>query len=312
MKISPLSILFDKGFSSDKKIYFISGNEITLMQKVKSVIIEKYNKNEKALVKKINSIDDFVDEVGLFENKRLCLVENSKAINIEKLDKIKNSNTDFIFVQENSQKIKRLKSIILKDKDSYLIDCYDLDKDSKIKILNHFINVNKLEIDKNIYWALVEKLDNKYGFLENDLLKILGIKSKDMTINNIKKVLTVDDSDKDRLFFYLFRKNREIVELYRDKIVTTSDVNELYYYCRFYCQLIIECKNLEEYDKKIPVYLFKEKNFLLNIYKKYNSKKKKLLLNLLSSTERILRKDSNLSIIFGLRFLLNIKKITIS
>tara|TARA_B100000575_G_scaffold181732_1_gene145922 strand:+ start:4694 stop:5632 length:939 start_codon:yes stop_codon:yes gene_type:complete len=312
MKISPLNILFDKGFSSDKKIYFISGNEITLMQKIKSVIIEEYNKNEKVSVKKINSIDDFVDEFGLFEDKRLCLVENSKTINIEKLNKIKNSSTDFIFVQENSQKIKKLKSIILKDKDSYLIDCYDLDRDSKIKILNHFINLNKLEIDKNIYWALVEKLDNKYGFLENDLLKILDLKSKDMNINNIKKILTVDDTGKDVLFFYLFRKNREIVELYRDKIITPSDVNELYYYCRFYCQLIIECKNLEEYNKKIPVYLFKEKNFLLNIYKKYNSKKKKLLLNLLSSTEKILRKDSSLSIIFGLRFLLNIKKITIS
>ncbi len=312
MKISPLNILFDKGFSSDKKIYFISGNEITLMQKIKSVIIEEYNKNKKVSVKKINSIDDFVDELGLFEDKRLCLVENSKTINIEKLNKIKNLNTDFIFVQENSQKIKKLKSILLNDKDSYLIDCYDLDKDSKIKILNHFINLNKLEIDKNIYWALVEKLDNKYGFLENDLLKILDIKPKDMNINNIKKILTVNDSGKDGLFFYLFRKNREIVELYRDKIITPSDVNELYYYCRFYCQLIIECKNLDEYNKKIPVYLFKEKNFLLNIYKKYNSKKKKLLLNLLSSTEKILRKDSSLSIIFGLRFLLNIKKITIS
>ena len=312
MKISPLNILFNIGFSSDKKIYFISGNEITLMQKIKSVIIEEYNKNEKVSVKKINSIDDFVDEFGLFEDKRLCLVENSKTINIEKLNKIKNSSTDFIFVQENSQKIKKLKSIILKDKDSYLIDCYDLDRDSKIKILNHFINLNKLEIDKNIYWALVEKLDNKYGFLENDLLKILDLKSKDMNINNIKKILTVDDTGKDMLFFYLFRKNREIVELYRDKIITPSDVNELYYYCRFYCQLIIECKNLEEYNKKIPVYLFKEKNFLLNIYKKYNSKKKKLLLNLLSSTEKLLRKDSSLSIIFGLRFLLNIKKITIS
>ena len=37
-----------------------------------------------------------------------------------------------------------------------------------------------------------------------------------------------------------------------------------------------------------------------------------MLLKLLSSTEKVLRKDSNLSLVFGLRFLLNIKKITIS
>ena len=44
----------------------------------------------------------------------------------------------FIFVEENSQKIKKLKNIFNKDKDSYLIDCYELDKNSKIKILNEF------------------------------------------------------------------------------------------------------------------------------------------------------------------------------
>ena len=60
------------------------------------------------------------------------------------------------------------------------------------------------------------------------------------------------------------------------------------------------------------MYLFKEKNYLIDIYRKYNSKKKKMLLKLLSSTESVLRKESGLSLVFGLRFLLNIKKITIS
>ena len=69
---------------------------------------------------------------------------------------------------------------------------------------------------------------------------------------------------------------------------------------------------LNEYKKKIPLYLFKEKNYLIDIYRKYNLKKKKMLLKLLSSTESILRKESSLSLVVGLRFLLNIKKITIS
>ena len=113
-------------------------------------------------------------------------------------------------------------------------------------------------------------------------------------------------------FFNLFQKNKEIVELYRDKIINNSDVNELYYYSKFFCQLIIDCNSEDEYRKKIPVYLFKEKNYLIDIYRKYNSKKKKMLLKLLSSTESILRKESVLSLVVGLRFLLNIKKITIS
>ena len=59
------------------------------------------------------------------------------------------------------------------------------------------------------------------------------------------------------------------------KLLTNSDVNEFYYYCKFFCQLIIDCKNEDEYKKKIPIYLFKEKNFLIDIYRKYNFKKKK-------------------------------------
>ena len=108
------------------------------------------------------------------------------------------------------------------------------------------------------------------------------------------------------------KKNKEIVNLYRSKIVNNTDVNEFYFYIKFFCQLIIESKNEDEYQKKIPIYLFKEKHRLLDIFRKYNSRKKKLLIHLLSSTEKVLRKNNNLSLVFGLRFLLNIKKITIS
>ena len=44
MKIDPISILLNENFRIDKKAYFISGNEKTLMQKIKAKIIEKYQK----------------------------------------------------------------------------------------------------------------------------------------------------------------------------------------------------------------------------------------------------------------------------
>ena len=39
MKISPLAILLNDKFRLDKKFYFISGNEKTLMEKMRSKII---------------------------------------------------------------------------------------------------------------------------------------------------------------------------------------------------------------------------------------------------------------------------------
>ena len=52
MKIDPLNILLNENFKIDKKFYFISGNEKTLMEKIKSIIIEKYKKNENVQIKK--------------------------------------------------------------------------------------------------------------------------------------------------------------------------------------------------------------------------------------------------------------------
>jgi len=312
MKIEPISVLLNENFKIDKKIYFISGNEKTLMQKIKATIVGKYQKNTNARIDNIDTIKDFVEEVGLFEDHKIILVNGSKGIDEKNLENIKNSHGVFIFIDENSQKIKKIKSLFNRDKDSYLIDCYELDRETKIKFLKKFLTDNELNISQDVYWLLIDKLDSKYGFFENSLNQIVALDEKDLTLNNVKKLLTISDSGKEKIFFNLFKKNKEIVDLYRNKILTSADVNEFYFYIKFFCQLIIESKSEEEYQKKIPVYLFKEKHKLVEIFRKYNSKKKKLLINLLSMTEKVLRQDSNLSMVFGLRFLLNIKKITIS
>ena len=312
MKIDSLNILLNKTSALNKKFYFISGNEKTLMEKIKTIIVEGFKEKENFQIRNIDTISDFVDEVGLFGDKSIYIVSGNKGIDMEALDNLRSMESNFIFLQENSQKIKKIKNLFSVDEDSYLIDCYELDKDSKIKILNEFLRQHKLEISQDVYWFLIDKLDNKYIFFEKNLIKILELDKQDIILDKIKKILTVDESGKEKIFFNLFKKNKQIVELYRDKIINSSDVNELYYYSKFFCQLIIDCNSEDEYRKKIPVYLFKEKNYLIDIYRKYNSKKKKMLLKLLSSTESILRKESGLSMVVGLRFLLNIKKITIS
>ena len=312
MKIDPVSILLNENFRIDKKIYFISGNEKTLMQKIKATIVGRYQKNRNVRITNIDTVKDFVEEASLFEDHKIFLVNGCKGIDEKSLENIKGSNDIFIFVDENSQKIKKIKSLFNRDKDSYLIDCYELDRETKIKFLKKFLTDNSLNISQDVYWLLIDKLDSKYSFFENSLNQIVALDEKDLTLNNVKKLLTISDSGKEKIFFNLLKKNKEIVDLYRNKILTNTDVNEFYFYIKFFCQLIIESKSEEEYQKKIPVYLFKEKHKLIDIFRKYNSKKKKLLIKLLSMTEKVLREDSNLSLVFGLRFLLNIKKITIS
>ena len=312
MKLDPLNIILNKDINTSNKLYFISGNEKTLIESIKSKIIESNQNQHGVLVKHIDIIGNFVSEAGLFEDRKIFLVENCKGLDEKTLNKIRDEKDTFIIVQENSQKIKKIKKLILKDKDFYLVECYELDKNSKTKILNETLKYSNININKDLYWYLIEKLDNRYAFFRDSLNKIIQLKQTDISFSNIKKLLSSSDAGKEKIFFNLFKQNKEIIEDYREKIITTSDVNELYYYCRFYCQLIIDSGNEEEYKRKIPIYLFREKSFLIEFYRKYTSKKKKSLLNLLSSTEKILRKENDLSLIFGLRFLLSIKKITTS
>ena len=312
MKLDPLNLLLNKDFKLNKNLYFIGGNEITLMEKICSTIIEGYKASEDISINRIDTIDNFNVSRGLFENKKIFVGKNCKGLNEDNLNNIRNTDAVFIFLQENSPKTKNIKNLTSKDKEFYLIDCYEIDKNSKIKILNEFLKFSETKISEDLYWFLVEKLNDKYIFLENSLNKVLELKQTDLTINNIKKILTLDDAGKEKVFFNLLKTNKKIVEIYKEKILNSSDVNDLYYSCRFFCNLIVESGNEAEYSRKIPIYLYKEKSFLIDVYRRYNSRKKKMLLRLLSSTENLLRKNVDLSVIYGLRFLLNIKKITIS
>tara|TARA_B100001057_G_scaffold441186_1_gene475619 strand:- start:1155 stop:2093 length:939 start_codon:yes stop_codon:yes gene_type:complete len=312
MKLDPISLILNKELKLNNSIFFIGGNEITLMEKVSKTIVERFNTGARVRITHVDTIEDFVDIGGLFDDKKIFIGKNCKGINEKNLDKIKATGEIFIFIQENSSKTKVIKNIFSKDKETYMIDCYELDKKSKITILNEFLKTNKAKIAEDLFWVLVEKLDSKYIFFENTINKLLELRGSNLSYDNIKKILTIDDSGKQKIFLSLLKKNKTIVELYKEKILSTSDVNDLYYYCRFFCNLIIDSRDENDYNKKIPVYLFKEKSFLIDIYRKYNNKKKRMLLDLLFTSEKLMRKNSDLSLIFGLRFFLNIKKITVS
>ena len=55
MKIDPLSVLLNNTFKVDKRYYFISGNETTLMEKIKSEIIDKLKQGDNFQIKNITA-----------------------------------------------------------------------------------------------------------------------------------------------------------------------------------------------------------------------------------------------------------------
>ena len=72
---------------------------------------------------------------------------------------------------------------------------------------------------------------------------------------------------------------------------------------------MFESKNKAELEKKIPVYLFKEKQGLLSLFETLNANKKNLLSSLVLKTEKLVRKNPALFKPLFFRFVLNYKKI---
>ena len=93
------------------------------------------------------------------------------------------------FFQENSSKTKSIKTIFNKNENACLIDCYELNKEAKSKILNNFIKDNNIVVSREIYWELLEKLDNRYGLLEKTLNNFINLQKNDIKIENINKIL---------------------------------------------------------------------------------------------------------------------------
>ena len=74
MRLDPISILLNKDFDLKKKFYFVSGNEVSLIEKITSIIVKKYKENENASVTNIDSTVNFLEEGGLFESKKIYLI----------------------------------------------------------------------------------------------------------------------------------------------------------------------------------------------------------------------------------------------
>ena len=102
MKINAINILINQASVLNKKFYFISGNEKTLMEKIKMIIVDGFKKKENVQIKNIDTISDYVDEIELFGGKNIYIVNGNRGIDKESLNNLKLSESNFIFFQENS------------------------------------------------------------------------------------------------------------------------------------------------------------------------------------------------------------------
>ena len=310
MKINPEEILLNPSYKVDNFPYFISGNEETLIKQIEEILINKFKKNGFIEKERIEKIENYNNSGNLFHNSKLIILTNIAGMNKLKIENIINNGDMLIISSANTTKDKSIKKIFSTEKNYKLILCYKLDQELKIKILNYHLAQNNIVISKDIFWYLLESLDDRSIFFHNELNKICLKKNISYSFRDIKKIINKKtDPENEKLFFNILSKNSEIIDSYKSSINTISDFYLFFHNFKFYFNLIINNQTEQEVVENFPKYLFKRKKAFIIIYKKINSEKKNKLSNLFFKTESLVRKNNNQFESIGLRFLLNFKKI---
>ena len=309
MKIKPEVFL-----SSKKNIVFnkilVTGSDESFIYFVKNFIIEDFKKRG-FFVDISNNYNN--GSIGnLFsENKTLFVLSDfptNKEIITQELD-----NKSILVASPNGKKINSIKSKLSKDKESLIIECYLLNRNSKESALKSYIEVNNLALSNDVFWYVVDNFDNNYVIFIKQLQMLSFFNNKINLISDIEKITYVKNKiEINKIFFNIFKENQILTNAFNKSINSISDFYIFFNSTKSYLEIIKNSDNKESALYNFPKYLFAEKEIFLTIYKKTNKDKLIKIYKSLSKAELLIRKNSELYLVIGLRFFLNLKKIITS
>ena len=309
MKIKPEVFL-----NSKKNIFFnkilISGSDESFIAYVKSFIIEDFKKRN-FFIDISNSFND-ASMGNLFSEKKTLFVLSDFPTNRE-ITFFDSDSQSILVAAPNGKKTNTIKSALVKNKEGLVIECYPLNRSSKENTLKNYIEINKLTLSSDVFWYVIENLDNNYVTFIKQLQMLSLFNKKIDLISDIEKITFVDNKiEINKIFFNIFKENKILTNTFNKNITSLSDFYIFLNSTKSYLEIIKNSDNKESALYNFPKYLFAEKEIFLTIYKKINKDKLIEIYNKLSKVELLIRQNSELYLIIGLRFFLNLKKIITS
>ena len=288
----------------------VTGSDEPLISYVKNFIMENFKKRG-FFVDVSNNYNDRSMGNLFSENKTLFVLSDfptNKEINLKELD-----NKSILVASPNGKKINSIKSKLSTDKESLVIECYLLNRNSKENTLKNYIEVNSLTISNDVFWYVIDNFDNNYVIFITQLQMLSLFNNKIDLISDIEKITFVDNKiEINKIFFNIFKENKILTNTFNKNINSLSDFYIFLNSTKSYLEIIKNSNNKESALYNFPKYLFAEKEIFLTIYKKINKDKLIEIYNKLSKVELLIRQNSELYLIIGLRFFLNLKKIITS
>ena len=314
MRTYPDKILINEHPGIESKIYYISGNEETLVNKICEVIILYFKKKDYTNIVKTENkkIDESLNvDLGpsLFAEKTITVHKNPKDIDEEYLENLNLENEIVIISHYGRKASPKIKRYFDSHKSFCSVACYALMKDIKKKLIDAYFLKKSIKLENEAYWFFLENSSNEYQLLENELEKIEIFGGNNLSIQEIKKLTTFDKNEGlDALFFSALLPKDKLISVAKKTILTPSDAYLFLYRVSFFIDILSQCSGPKDAEDKLPRYLFKEKNKFASISTTITDKKISNIFMLLKKSELLIRKNSSLFLIISERFLLNLKK----
>ena len=309
MKIKPEVFL-----ASKKNLIFnrilVTGSDESFISYVKNFIIESFKKRNFFIDASNNYTNGSMG--NLFSEKKTLFVLSEFPTN--KKISSQNSKSESILVASlNGKKTNAIKSMLAKNKEDLVVECYSLNRGSKENTLKNYIEVNNLTLSGDVFWYVIENFDNNYVIFIKQLQMLSLFNKRIDLISDIEKITFVDNKlDINKIFFNIFKENKILTNTFNKSVNSLSDFYIFLNSTKSYFEIIKNSKDRESALYSFPKYLFAEKDVFLKIYNKINKDKLIKIYKNLSKAELLVRQNSELYLIIGLRFFLNLKKIITS
>ena len=309
MKINPEVFL-----SLKKNIFFnkilVTGSDESFIAYLKDFIIKDFKK--RGFFIDVSNNYNSGSMGNLFsENKTLFVLSDFPT---KKEVGLSDSNNQSILVASpNGKKTNAIKSTLAKNKESLVVECYLLNRSSKEKTLKNYIEANNLTLSSDVFWYVIESFDNNYVVFIKQLQMLSLFNKRIDLISDIEKITFVDNKiEINKIFFNIFKENKILTNIFNKNINSLSDFYIFLNSTKSFVEIIKNSNNKESALYNFPKYLFAEKDVFLTIYNKTNKDKLEKIYKNLSKIELLVRQNSELYLIVGLRFFLNLKKIITS
>ena len=310
MKIKAETLLSTKKDIQFNKI-LVTGLDESFIGYVKNYFINSF-KNKNYSIDLSGSYKSGLSGDLFTDKKTLFLLSDYSKKN--EIDGLKTSeNQCILVVSSNKNKSNAIKASFTKMKDAVIVECYQLNRKSKELTLKHYIDNNKIELSANVFWYVIDRFDSNYVIFINQLETLSLFKKKIDLVSDAEKItFSENKTELGKMFFSVFKNNNFLVGDFNKSITSISDFNIFLNSIKLYIYIISVSEDERSAVEKFPKYLFAEKIVFLKIYNKLNHEKLLKIYMNISRVEDLVRKNTNLYSVLGLRFFLNIKKIIIS